>query len=152
MELILLENVKNLGVLGKTVKVKPGFARNYLLPKGKAVLSNKDNIKYFEERKEELQKKEQERIKQLQEKADKLNGMEISISALVSEEGKLYGSIGVNEIAEAINATGEIVKKQEILLPHGGIRDLGLYEIQVGLNNGEMVVAIGLKVIAKDKF
>ena len=57
MELILLENVKNLGVLGKTVNVKPGFARNYLLPKGKAVLSNKDNIKYFEERKEELQKK-----------------------------------------------------------------------------------------------
>lgn len=152
MELILLENIKNIGNLGKTIKVKPGFARNYLLPKGKAVLANKENIKYFEDQKEELQKKEQQRASALQQRADKLNGIEITIPVLASDEGKLYGSISVNDIAEAINATGATIKKQEILLPHGGgIRELGLYEIRLSLNNGEIIVAIGLKVVAKDK-
>lgn len=151
MQIILLENLKNLGNLGKTIKVKPGFARNYLLPTGKAVLANKDNLKYFEEQKEELQKKEQQRINDLQQRADKLNGIEISISALASDEGKLYGSIGINDIVDAINATGVIIKKQEIILPHGGIKELGLYELQLSLNNGEIIAAIGLRVVAKDK-
>ena len=110
MELILLENVKNLGTLGKTVKVKAGFARNYLLPQKKAVLANTENLKYFEERKEELQGKEAQRIQQLEQRAASLNGMQIELAALVSEEGKLYGSIGVQDIADAIVVAGGDVK------------------------------------------
>lgn len=152
MELILLENIKNLGGLGKQVKVKPGFARNYLLPQGKAVLATKDNLTFFEEQKGELQKREMQRIQGLQEIADKLNGIEITIPALVSDEGKLYGSIGINEIILAINAVSEVMlKKQEILLPNNGIKELGLYELRISLNHGELVVPIGLRVIAKDK-
>jgi large subunit ribosomal protein L9 len=151
MELILLENVKNLGQLGDQVKVKPGYARNYLLPNNKAVLVNADNLKYFDERKEELQKKEQLRIEQLEERAVKLSGIQIEIAALVSEEGKLYGSIGVNEISEALVTAGHDVRRNEILLPNGAIRDLGLYEVQLGLNNGEKQVTIGLNVVAKSK-
>lgn len=151
MELILLEQVKNLGKLGKIVKVKPGFARNYLLPSGKAVLANKENLKYFEERKEELHSKELARLKDLEQRAASLNGMNIKIAALVSDEGKLYGSIGVNEIAEAIITAGGKIKKTEILLPNGTIRELGSYEIQLGLNNSEMLVAIQLIVEAKAK-
>lgn len=152
MEIILLENIKKLGSLGKKIKVKPGFARNYLLPQGKAVLANKENLKLFEEKKEELQNKEHQRIEKLQAIADKLNGIEITLSALVSDEGKLYGSIGINEIIESINKLSEVVlKKQEILMPYGGIKELGLYELQISLNHGELVVPIGLRVTAKDK-
>ena len=151
MELILLENIKNLGTLGKVIKVKPGFARNYLLPKGKAVLANKENLRYFEERQEELKSNELNRIKQLQQRFEILNGMQIKLAMLASEEGKLYGSIGVNDIAEAIAAAGGEVKKKEILLPHSGIRELGTYEIQLGLNNNEMVASIQLLLVAKEK-
>ncbi len=151
MELILLENVKNLGTLGKTVKVKAGFARNYLLPQKKAVLANTENLKYFEERKEELQGKEAQRIKQLEQRAASLNGMQIELAALVSEEGKLYGSIGVQDIADAIVVAGGDVKKHEVLLSHGAIRELGIYEVQLGLNHGEIRAAIALTVVAKSR-
>jgi large subunit ribosomal protein L9 len=151
MELILLENVRNLGSLGKKVKVKPGYARNYLLPKKKAVLANNENLKYFEERKDDLHQQERERIQNLEKRAASLNGMQIEIAALVSEEGKLYGSVGVNDIADAIIAAGGNVSKHEVLLSHGPIRELGIYEIQLGLNHGEMRAAIALNIVAKDK-
>ena len=151
MELILLENVRNLGKLGDQVKVKPGYARNYLLPTNKAVIVNADNLKYFAERKDELQKKEQARVEQLQLRAAGLNGMQIEISALVSEEGRLYGSIGSDDIAATLTAAGQSVHRNEVLLPNGAIRDLGLYEIQLGLNNGEQQVAIGLNVVPQSK-
>jgi large subunit ribosomal protein L9 len=151
VELILLENIKNLGALGKKIKVKPGYARNYLLPKKKAVLATLSNIKYFEERKSELQKKELERVKLLEQRAANLNGVQVELAALVSEEGKLYGSIGASDIAEAIFAAGFDVKKQEVLLPHGTIKELGIYEVQLGLNHGEMQVKIAVNVVAKKK-
>jgi large subunit ribosomal protein L9 len=149
VELILLENVRNLGTLGKKIKVKPGYARNYLLPKKKAVLATSENIKYFEERKEELHKKEIERIKKLEQRAAILNGVRIELAALVSEEGKLYGSIGVADIADAIVAAGFDVKKQEVQLPHGSIKELGSYEIKLGLNHGEIQTTVAVTIIAK---
>lgn len=149
MELILLENVRNLGALGKKIKVKPGYARNYLLPQKKAVLANVANTKYFEERKDELQKKELERIKKLENRASSLNGVQIEIAALVSEEGKLYGSVGASDIADAIIAAGFEVKKQEIQLPHGAIKELGVYEVKLGLNHGEIQTVIAVNVVAK---
>lgn len=151
MELILLENIRNLGSLGKRIKVKPGYARNYLLPQKKAVLATAANIKNFEDRKNELQKKELERIKLLEQRAASLSGVQIELEALVSEEGKLYGSIGAVDIAAAISAAGHSVKKQEVLLPHGAIRELGLYEIKLGLNQGEMQVVVAVNIIAKKK-
>lgn len=151
MELILLENVKNLGVLGKKVKVKPGYARNYLLPKKKAVIATAENIKFFDERKEELLHKEAARVSNLQQRAASLHGMEITISALVSEEGKLYGSIGASDIADAIKASGGEVTKNEVVLLSGAIRELGTYEIQISLDHGEINATINLKVIAKNK-
>lgn len=151
MELILLENIRNLGSLGKRIKVKPGYARNYLLPQKKAVLATAANIKNFEDRKNELQKKELERIKLLEQRAASLSGVQIELEALVSEEGKLYGSVGAVEIAAAISAAGHSVKKQEVLLPHGAIRELGLYEIKLGLNQGEMQVIVAVNIIAKKK-
>ena len=151
MELILLENVKNLGNLGKVVKVKPGFARNYLLPQRKAILANKDNLAYFEQRKTELQNNELSRVKQLEQRAARLNGMQIKISALASEEGKLYGSIGANEIVEAITEAGGEIKKPEVLLSTGAIREIGTYDIQLGLNNSEILISIQLKVVSKLK-
>ena len=151
MELILLENIRNLGSLGKRIKVKPGYARNYLLPQKKAVLATAANIKNFEDRKNELQKKELERIKLLEQRAASLSGLQIELEALVSEEGKLYGSVGAVEIAAAISAAGHSVKKQEVLLPHGAIRELGLYEIKLGLNQGEMQVIVAVNIIAKKK-
>ena len=149
MELILLENVRNLGALGKKIKVKPGYARNYLLPKKKAVLATSANIKYFEERKEELHKKEIERIKKLEQRAADLNGVQIELAALVSEEGKLYGSIGVADIADAIVAAGFDVKKQEVQLPYGAIKELGSCEVKLGLNHGETQATVVVTIVAK---
>lgn len=149
MELILLENVRNLGVLGKKIKVKPGYARNYLLPTQKAVLATAKNVKYFEERKEELHKKEIDRIKKLEQRAASLNGVYIELAALVSEEGKLYGSIGVSDIADAIVAAGFDVKKQEVQLPHGAIKELGSYEVNLGLNHGEIQTTVTVAIVAK---
>ncbi len=149
MELILLENVRNLGVLGKKIKVKPGYARNYLLPTQKAVLATAKNVKYFEERKEELHKKEIDRIKKLEQRAASLNGVHIELAALVSEEGKLYGSIGVSDIADAIVAAGFDVKKQEVQLPHGAIKELGSYEVNLGLNHGEIQTTVTVAIVAK---
>ena len=149
MELILLENVRNLGVLGKKIKVKPGYARNYLLPTQKAVLATAKNVKYFEERKEELHKKEIDRIKKLEQRAASLNGVHIELAALVSEEGKLYGSIGVSDIADAIVAAGFDVKKQEVQLPHGAIKELVSYEVNLGLNHGEIQTTVTVAIVAK---
>lgn len=151
MELILLENIRNLGSLGKRIKVKPGYARNYLLPQKKAVLATATNIKHFEDRKTELQKKELERIKLLEQRAADLSGIQVQLEALVSEEGKLYGSIGAADIVAAIAAAGYDVKKQEVLLPHGAIRELGLYEVKLGLNQGEMQVIVAVNIVAKKK-
>jgi len=149
VELILLENVKNLGTLGKKIKVKPGYARNYLLPKKKAVLATSDNIKSFEARKDELHSKEIQRIKLLEQRAEALNDMKIELSAIVSEEGKLYGSIGSADIADAIVAAGGNVKKQEVQLPTGTIKELGTYEVQLGLNQGEVQAKVVVTVVAK---
>ncbi len=149
MELILLENVKNLGPLGKKIKVKPGYARNYLLPKKKAVLATSVNIKYFEERKDELHKKELERIEELKQRAASLNGIQIELAALASEEGNLYGSIGVSDIQEAVIAAGGDVNKQEVQLPHGAIKELGVHEVKLGLNHGEIEATVIVTVVAK---
>ena len=134
MDVILLEKVKNLGDLGDTVKVKPGYGRNFLLPQGKALPATPGNLKVFEARKAELLKKATDSLSAAKMRAEKLGGKTLTIKALTAEEGKLYGSIGVSDIVRAAQAAGLEVKKAEVDLPTGPIRQLGSYPVTLRLH------------------
>lgn len=135
MEVILLEKVGKLGDLGEKVSVKSGFGRNFLLPQGKAVPANKDNLAAFEARRSELEAAAKARLDSATARAEKLAALSVSIPANAGEEGKLFGSIGTRDVAEAITAAGVEVSKSEVRLPEGVIRDLGEYEISVQLHS-----------------
>ena len=144
MNIILLERVVNLGDLGDEVAVKSGFARNFLIPKGKAVRASKDNRAVFEARRAELERVAQERMGAAQGRAAKLEGVIVTISAKAGDEGKLYGSVGTHDIAEALIAQGADVTKSEIRMPAGVIRVVGEYSIDVHLHTD---VNVAVKVI-----
>ncbi len=148
MEVILLEKVANLGSLGDKVKVKAGYGRNFLLPYGKAVPATADNLKAFEERRAELEKAAAEKLAEAQTRAEALEGSSVTITSKAGEEGKLFGSIGVRDIADAITATGTEVEKSEVRLPEGPIRVVGEYEIELQLHS-DLTVAINLAVVAE---
>jgi len=134
MDVILLEKVKNLGDLGDTVKVKPGYGRNFLLPQGKALPATPGNVKVFEARKAELLKKATDSLSAAKMRAEKLSGKTLTIKALTAEEGKLYGSIGPSDIVRAAQAAGFELKKAEVDMPTGPIRQTGSYPITVRLH------------------
>lgn len=149
MEVILLEKVANLGGLGDKVSVKPGFARNYLLPQGKATAATAENIAEFEARRAELERIAAEKRAAAQARADKLTALvEVSIAANSGEEGKLFGSIGTQDIADAITAAGVELNKSEVRLPTGTIRQTGEYEISLQLHS-EVTTTIKLVVVAE---
>ena len=148
MDVILLEKVANLGSLGDKVKVKAGYGRNFLLPYGKAVPATADNLKAFEERRAELEKAAAEKLAEAQARAEKLEGASVTITSKAGEEGKLFGSIGVRDIADAITATGTEVEKSEVRLPEGPLRVVGEYEIELQLHS-DVTVAINLAVVAE---
>ncbi|MCW8886663.1 MAG: 50S ribosomal protein L9 [Motiliproteus sp.] len=148
MDVILLEKVGKLGGLGDQVTVKPGFGRNFLLPFGKAVPATKDNIENFETRRVELQKAADVKLAAAQERAEKLNEVELSIVAKAGEEGKLFGSIGTRDIADAITEAGIEVAKSEVRLPEGAIRTTGEFEIAIQLHS-DVTAMIGLIVVAE---
>lgn len=125
MELILLEKIKNVGDLGDTVKVKPGFGRNYLLPKGMALMATADNRKVFDERKAELVEKAKDSLGAANLRAGKLADATITVRVLASDEGKLYGSVGPAEIARAAAEQGLEVEKHEIDQPDGPAQVIG---------------------------
>jgi large subunit ribosomal protein L9 len=135
MNVILLEKIKKLGDLGDTVKVKPGFGRNYLLPQGKALPATPSNVKVFEARKAELVKKANDSVNAAKIRAEKLAGQTLTIKALASEEGKLYGSVGVADIVGAAQARGLDVKKNEIDIVGGPIRAIGTFTVAVVLHS-----------------
>ncbi|MGM0449731.1 MAG: 50S ribosomal protein L9 [Pseudomonadota bacterium] len=146
MNVILLEKIHKLGDLGDQVKVKPGFGRNYLVPYGKAVPATKANIEAFEERRAELEKAAAERLKAAQARGEALEGASITIEAKAGEEGKLFGSIGVRDIADAVSANGTAVEKSEVLLPEGPIRLTGEYEITLQLHT-DVQATIQLNIV-----
>lgn len=148
MEIILLENIRNLGVIGDRVKVKSGYGRNYLVPQGKAVFATERNLALFEERREELLKKAAEVLKLAQERGKTLQELSLNITAMASEEGKLFGSIGTREVSKAFEDLGHHVDKIEIDMPEGPIRDVGEYEIHVILH-AELVLPIKVTVVAQ---
>lgn len=134
MDVILLEKVKNLGDLGDTVKVKPGYGRNFLLPQGKALPATKANLKVFEERKAELLKKATDSLNAAKMRAEKIAGTTLTIKALTAEEGKLYGSIGVSDVVRAAAAAGFDLKRSEVDMPNGPIRQIGSHPVTVRLH------------------
>mgnify|MGYP001302762310 CR=1 FL=1 len=145
MEVILLEKIANLGELGDKVTVKAGFGRNFLLPQGKATAATAENIAEFEARRAELEKVAAEKLAVAQQRADNLAELVVTITANAGEEGKLFGSIGTQDIADAVTAAGVEVARSEVLLPEGTIRQLGEYEIGLQLHS-EVDVVITLVV------
>ncbi|WP_137165645.1 50S ribosomal protein L9 [Salinimonas lutimaris] len=145
MEIILLDKIANLGGLGDKVTVKSGFARNFLFPQGKAVPATKDNVEKFEARRAELEAKIADQLTQAQARAEKLDALEeVTIAAPAGDEGKLFGSVGTRDIADAITAAGVEVSKAEVRLPVGTLRETGEYDIDVQLHSD---VATSVKVV-----
>ena len=149
MEVILLEKVHKLGALGDRVNVKPGFGRNYLIPSGKAVSATADNIAKFDARRAELEKQEQDALNEANARAEKLNATTVSIARKAGDEGKLFGSVGTADIAEAVTATGVELAKQEIRLPEGPIRSTGEIELDVQLH-ADVTATIKVNVVAEE--
>ncbi len=149
MNVILLDKIANLGGLGDQVTVKAGFARNFLIPQGKAVMATKANIEHFEARRAELEAKLAEELAAATARGEKLSALEVvEIAAKAGEEGKLFGSIGTRDIAEAFSAAAGIeVAKSEVKLPHGALRTTGEFDIAVQLHS-DVTVEVKLNVVA----
>ena len=147
MQVILLEKMRNLGVLGDTVKVKAGYARNFLIPQGKAVYANQNNIEKFEQRRAELEKVAAEKHAKAVARQQKITQIgTVTVNAKAGEEGKLFGSITTRDVADALNAAGADVEKREINLSEA-IRHVGEYEIDVELES-DVIANIKLNVAA----
>ncbi|MFN3238498.1 MAG: 50S ribosomal protein L9 [Pseudomonadales bacterium] len=148
MEVILLEDIANLGELGEKVDVKAGYGRNFLIPQKKAVPATKQNLIEFEERRAELQKAAEEKLAAAKARAEQVNGLDITITTKAGDEGKLFGSITVRDIVEACVARGVEVEKHEVQMPDGPIRQLGEFEFAVQLH-ADVVAEIKVAVIAE---
>lgn len=135
MQLILLSKVPNLGKLGDKVSVKPGFGRNYLVPQGKAVPATTANIAEFEQRRAEYEAKSREGMTEAQARGTQFEDAVVTIRVNASAEGKLYGSVGPREIAEALTAAGMAVERNEVLMSEGAIRHTGEFEVQIELHS-----------------
>ena len=134
MELILLQKVKNLGALGDKVKVKPGYGRNFLVPQGKAVAATTENVAQFEQRRAEFESKANQILSGAEARKATLEGASVTIGANASPEGKLFGSVGPRDIAEAFTAAGKPLEKSEVVMGEGPIRHIGEFEVHVHLH------------------
>jgi large subunit ribosomal protein L9 len=151
MEIILLENVANLGGLGDRVNVKPGYGRNYLVPQGKAVPATAINIAEFESRRAELQKEADAQRHAAETRAAKINALSIRILANAGEEGKLFGSVTVRDIADEATAAGVEIDRSEVRLPSGPLREVGEYQVEVYLHP-EVSAHVNVAVEAEEAF
>jgi large subunit ribosomal protein L9 len=133
MQVILLERVQNLGGLGDSVKVKPGYARNYLIPQGRAVIATPGNVAEFEAKRAQLEQQEAKALAVVQARADAIEGKEITLARKVGEEGKLFGSVGPQDIADALTATGTPVLRNEVRLVSDTLRQVGDHVVGVHL-------------------
>ncbi|MCK5830152.1 MAG: 50S ribosomal protein L9 [Methylococcales bacterium] len=134
MEVILLEKIANLGGLGDKVSIKAGYARNYLVPQGKAVPATAEKLKEFEARRAGLEKVAADKLAAAQTRENALNKVDIVISHKAGDEGKLFGSVGTQNIADAMTAAGVKIEKHEVRMPDGVIRHIGTYEIDISLH------------------
>ncbi len=134
MDLILLEKVQNLGVLGEVVSVKPGYGRNYLIPRGKAAVATPENRAKYEARRAELEKAAAELLASAQARAAALVDKVVTVRSQAGEGGRLFGSVGTRDIAEAVTAAGVAVEKHEVRLPAGVLRQVGEYNVEIHLH------------------
>jgi large subunit ribosomal protein L9 len=144
MDVILLERIEKLGQMGDVVRVKPGFARNYLLPRRKALRATKDNLAYFEQQKTQLEATNLQRKSEAQGVAGKMDGVGVVIIRQAGESGQLYGSVTARDIAEALDAAGYTVRRQQVEIDRP-IKSLGLFEVRVVLHP-EVRVAVSVNV------
>lgn len=149
MDVILLEKIDRLGTLGDVVSVKPGYARNFLLPSGKAKVASPENIKELEARRAELEARAAEMLAEAEARRARLDGLSVTITSKAGTEGKLFGSVGTADIADAIIAAGVEVEKKEVRLPTGPIRVAGEYDIELHLHT-DVDVTIRLTVIGEE--
>jgi large subunit ribosomal protein L9 len=148
MEIILLEKIDNLGAMGDRVNVKPGYGRNYLVPKGKAKPATEENIAAFEAMRAELEKASADALVAAGARRDQLADMSITITANAGDEGKLFGSVGTADIADAVEAAGVHIDRHEVRLPDGAFRQLGDYDVQLHLH-ADVNATIKLSIIAE---
>ena len=148
MNVILLERVNNLGDLGDEVSVKAGFARNFLLPKKKAVQANDANRAVFEERRKELEDAANEKLAEAKARAEALNQFLLTIQVKAGEEDRLFGSVGTQDIADALVSKGLEVERSEVRLPDGAIRVLGEYEVDIQVHS-DVTATIHLHVLTE---
>ncbi len=149
MDVILLEKVENLGVIGDRVKVRSGYGRNFLLPRGKATLATSANIAVFEARRADLEAKQQDELAVAQTRAANVVKLEIQLTAKAGTEGKLYGSLGTADIAEACTTAGVLVKRSEVRLPEGPIRTVGEHSIELHFHS-DVNAVIRISVVAEE--
>ncbi len=148
MEVILLEKVGKLGALGDKVSVKSGYGRNFLVPYGKAVPANAANVAEFEARRADLEKAAAEKLAAAEARAEQLNDKAVTITSKAGDEGKLFGSIGVRDIADAVTAAGVEVSKSEVRLPEGPLRAVGDYDVDVQLHS-DVTAVVKLTIVAE---
>jgi large subunit ribosomal protein L9 len=149
MDVILLQKVANLGNIGDRVKVRSGYGRNYLLPQGKATLATPDNVARFEARRDELEKLAREHLSSAQERAAAMKDFKLTITAKAGTEGKLFGSIGTSDIAEAATKSGFKVERSEVRMPNGPLRTVG--EHSVGLHlHADIDVPLTVSIVAEE--
>lgn len=149
MNVILLDNVENLGAIGDLVKVKPGYGRNFLLPSGKAALATKANVAQFESRRADLEKAAAADLTAAHARADLIDGMDLVIPANVGSEGKLFGSVGPIDIADAFEKVGVEIARAEVRLPDGPIHEVGEFTVGVHLHP-QINVDVTVKVVSDE--
>ncbi|WP_201616480.1 50S ribosomal protein L9 [Psychrobacter urativorans] len=149
MQIILLQRIVNLGKLGETVDVKPGYGRNFLIPHGKALPATAANIEKFEARRAELEAEEATELNAAQERADALTDVNVIMRAKSGDEGKLFGSIGTRDIAEALTSSGLEVDRAEIKLPEGALRQVGEYNVDIQLHH-DVIASILVTILSED--
>jgi large subunit ribosomal protein L9 len=150
MDVILLEKVANLGNLGDRVDVRSGYARNFLLPKGKATLATAANVARFEARRAELEKAANDQLSAAQARAAKFEGFKLSITAKAGTEGKLFGSIGTTDIAEAASKAGQPLERAEVRLPNGPLRSVGEHTVSVHLHT-DIDIELPVVIVAEEQ-
>ena len=148
MQVILLEKVVNLGGLGDVVKVKDGYARNFLLPQGKAKRATLENLAEFEKKRAELERAQNEALAHAQEKGAKLDGLMLQITQKAGVDGRLFGSVTNYDIAEALQKQGFEVERSMIRLPQGPLKQVGDHEIAIALH-GDVVVHVKVAVLGE---
>jgi len=149
MEVILLQKVANLGNIGDKVKVKPGYGRNFLLPQGKAALCTAANLKKFEERRAELEKLAADELESAKLRAGQLEGFKLSLAAKAGTEGKLFGSVGTADIAEAVTKAGIRIERSEVRLPGGPIRLVGEHHVKLHLHT-DIEIDLPVTIVAEE--